>query len=84
MVAPTARGHGVARYLVQCMIELARYQFNAREVWVSCFNSNTAGLLLYPQLGFAPFAIEERQGPGNTRVALVQMKQALRPSQNAA
>lgn len=77
VVAPAARGHGVARYLVQSMIELARRQFEAREVQVSCFNSNTAGLLLYPQLGFTPFAIEERQGPGNTRVALVQMKQTL-------
>ncbi len=77
VVAPAARGHGVARYLVQCMIDLARSQFNARELWVSCFNHNTAGLLLYPQLGFVPFAIEERQGPGNTRVALVQMKQVL-------
>ncbi|MFQ6573269.1 GNAT family N-acetyltransferase [Pseudomonas sp. UM16] len=77
VVAPAARGHGVARYLVQAMIDLARKQFNAREVWVSCFNNNTAGLLLYPQLGFVPFAIEERQGPGNTRVALIQMKQAL-------
>jgi GNAT superfamily N-acetyltransferase len=84
VVAPAARGHGVARYLVQRMIELARQQFDAREVWVSCFNNNTAGLLLYPQLGFVPFAIEERQGPGNTRVALVQMKQTLKPSQSAA
>lgn len=67
----------MARFLVQSMIELARSQFEAREVQVSCFNSNAAGLLLYPQLGFEPFAIEERQGPGNTRVALVQMKQAL-------
>lgn len=77
VVAPAARGHGVARYLVQCMIELARSRFEAREVWVSCFNHNTAGLLLYPQLGFVPFAVEERQGPDNTRVALVQMKQVL-------
>ena len=77
VVAPAARGHGVARYLVQRMVELAREQYAAREVWVSCFNHNTAGLLLYPQLGFVPFAIEERQGPGNTRVALVQMKQVL-------
>ncbi|MBM3113921.1 GNAT family N-acetyltransferase [Pseudomonas sp. P66] len=77
VVAPAARGHGVARYLVQSMIDLACSEFDAREVWVSCFNSNTAGLLLYPQLGFEPFAIEERQGPGNSRVALVQMKQML-------
>ncbi|MEN5302990.1 MULTISPECIES: GNAT family N-acetyltransferase [unclassified Pseudomonas] len=78
VVAPAARGQGVARYLVQSMIELAREQFAAREVWVSCFNHNTAGLLLYPQLGFVPFGIEERQAQDGKRVALVQMKQQLR------
>lgn len=62
VVAPAARGHGVARYLVQSMIELARQQFDAREVWVSCFNSNTAGLLLYPQLGFAPSPSRSARG----------------------
>lgn len=60
VVAPAARGQGVAR-----------------EVWVSCFNHNTAGLLLYPQLGFVPFGIEERQAQDGKRVALVQMKQQL-------
>ncbi|WP_252090290.1 GNAT family N-acetyltransferase [Pseudomonas sp. MWU13-3659] len=77
VVAPAARGQGVARYLVQCMIGLAREQFAAREVWVSCFNHNTAGLLLYPQLGFVPFGIEERQTSDGARVALVQMRQIL-------
>ncbi|WP_236237355.1 GNAT family N-acetyltransferase [Pseudomonas faucium] len=80
VVAPAARGHGVARYLVQRMVELARERYAAREVWVSCFNHNTAGLLLYPQLGFVPFAIEERRAPDGKRVALVQMKQALHRS----
>ncbi|WP_054887552.1 GNAT family N-acetyltransferase [Pseudomonas sp. NBRC 111130] len=74
VVAPAARGQGVARYLVQRMVELAREQFAAREVWVSCFNHNTAGLLLYPQLGFVPFGIEERKAQDGRRVALVQMK----------
>ncbi|MDH1658942.1 GNAT family N-acetyltransferase [Pseudomonas mosselii] len=78
VVAPTARGQGVARYLVQCMIALAREDFAAREIWVSCFNHNTAGLLLYPQLGFVPFGIEERRAPDGSRVALIQMKQVLR------
>ncbi|AGZ36954.1 GNAT family N-acetyltransferase [Pseudomonas sp. Rh2] len=77
VVAPAARGRGVARYLVQRMVDLAREQFAAREVWVSCFNHNTAGLLLYPSLGFAPFAIEERHTPDGKRVALVQMKQVI-------
>lgn len=77
VVAPPARGRGVASYLVRCMIDLAREQFAARELWVSCFNHNTAGLLLYPRLGFVPFGIEERQAPEGGRVALVQMRLVL-------
>ncbi|MBV6287033.1 GNAT family N-acetyltransferase [Pseudomonas aegrilactucae] len=74
VVAPAARGLGVARYLVQALTALAFDRHSALEVQVSCFNDNTAGLLLYPQLGFVPFAIAERQAPDQRRVALVQMR----------
>lgn len=77
LVAPGARGRGVARYLVQQMMDIARNRHQAREMKVSCFNHNTAGLLLYPALGFVPFGIEERKDFSGNRVALVQMKQAL-------
>ncbi len=77
LVAPAARGRGVARYLVGQMMEVARSRHQAREMKVSCFNHNTAGLLLYPKLGFVPFGIEERQDQDGRRVALVQMRQAL-------
>lgn len=77
LVAPVARGRGVARYLVMQMIEVARSRHQAREMKVSCFNHNTAGLLLYPALGFVPFGIEERQDFAGKRVALIQMKQSL-------
>jgi len=77
LVSPAARGRGVARYLVQQMMALARSQHQATEMKVSCFNHNTAGLLLYPALGFVPFGIEERKDFAGNRVALVQMKQAL-------
>lgn len=77
LVAPAARGRGVARYLVERMMDVARQRHQAREMKVSCFNHNTAGLLLYPKLGFVPFGIVERQDPDGRRVALVQMRQAL-------
>ncbi|WP_338001297.1 GNAT family N-acetyltransferase [Pseudomonas brassicae] len=79
VVAPSARGQGVARYLVQTLTALAFARHQALEVQVSCFNDNTAGLLLYPQLGFVPFAIVERQGPDLRRVALVQMRMLRAP-----
>jgi len=74
IVAPSARGCGVGRYLVEQMIGLAFAKHQAAEVTVSCFNHNTAGLLLYPKLGFQPYAIEERQDKQGKPVALVHMR----------
>lgn len=74
VVAPAARGQGAARYLMKQMINLALTKYRAREVTVSCFNQNVAGLLLYPRLGFEPFAVEARVGPQGNRVALIHMR----------
>ena len=74
VVAPAARGRGAARYLMEQMIALALTKYRAREVTVSCFNQNVAGLLLYPKLGFEPVAVEERVDPQGNRVALIHMR----------
>ncbi|MDD1136543.1 GNAT family N-acetyltransferase [Pseudomonas sp. TNT2022 ID233] len=78
IVAPSARGKGVARFIVETMTELAFERWDANEVQLSCFNENTAGLLLYPTLGFVPFDIEERASPGGGRTALIHMKRSRR------
>ncbi|WP_030131062.1 GNAT family N-acetyltransferase [Pseudomonas sp. QTF5] len=75
IVSPTARGKGVATFIVETMTCLAFERYEANEVQISCFNENTAGLLLYPRLGFVPCAIEERPSLGNGRSALIQMTQ---------
>lgn len=51
IVAPRAR-ESAAKFLVETMVGLAIDRHQASEVQISCFNENTAGLLLYPQLGF--------------------------------
>ena len=71
IVSPEARNQGVARFLMEQMCSIAFREHKASEVTVSCFNSNAAGLLLYPKLGFQPFAIEERQDKAGKRVALI-------------
>jgi RimJ/RimL family protein N-acetyltransferase len=76
IVAPQARNRGVARYLIEQMLTLAFGKHQAAEVQVSCFNQNVAGLLLYPTLGFTPFAIEERQDPQGQRLALIHLRLA--------
>ncbi|QRY79757.1 GNAT family N-acetyltransferase [Pseudomonas sp. PDNC002] len=77
MVAPAARRHGVAQYLIEVMEQLARDQYKARLMKVSCFNANAAGLLLYARLGYQPQGIVERADPQGRRVALVQLEKAL-------
>lgn len=74
IVAPEARGRGAARYLMEHMVATAAAKFQATEVTVSCFSHNVGGLLLYPKLGFQPYAIEERVDPKGNRVALVHMR----------
>ncbi len=76
MIAPWARGQGVAQYLVGVMEQLARRDFAARELRVSCFNDNSAGLLLYARLGYRLSGLVERQR-GQHRVALVQFVKEL-------
>ena len=77
MIAPWARGQGVARYLVTTMEQLAREHHQATRMRVSCFNTNSAGLLLYPALGYALSGLIERRDPQGARVALLQFDKAL-------
>jgi len=79
IVAPSARGKGVARFIVETMTEFAFERWEVQEVQLSCFNENTAGLLLYPTLGFVPFDIEERTSPGGGRTALIHMRRSRKP-----
>ncbi|MDR3043165.1 MAG: GNAT family N-acetyltransferase [Desulfovibrio sp.] len=74
MVDPLARGRGAARYLVSWMVDLAFTKHRAVEVGVSCFNRNTAGLLLYAGLGFGPHAVEERRDTRGNHVALIHLR----------
>ena len=73
IVAQDARCKGVASFIVETMTALAFDRYAASEVQLSCFNGNTAGLLLYPKLGFLPFAIEERASLEGGRLALIHM-----------
>ena len=76
IVDPAIRGKGIGARLIEQMIDIARTRHQASEVTLSCFNSNVAGLLLYPKLGFVPYAIEERQDKQGRRLALVHLRLA--------
>ncbi len=74
IVAQDYRRKGVAAQLIQHMVEVAFSAHQAQEVSVSCFCTNVAGLLLYPKLGFQPYAIEERQSKNGLPLALIHMR----------
>lgn len=73
-VAAQARRQGVARFLMQRMARLAAERYGASELRVSCFNPNTAGLLLYQRLGYTPFALEERLDSRQQPIVLIHLR----------
>ncbi|MBB2493390.1 GNAT family N-acetyltransferase [Aquipseudomonas ullengensis] len=77
MIAPWARGAGVAQYLIGVMERLAERDFQARELRASCFNHNSAGLLLYARQGYQLCGVVERSR-NDQRVALLQFSKSLK------
>lgn len=62
IINPAFRQQGIAQYVINTMIMLAKRHYQAKEIHVCCFNHNTAALLLYTnKLGFTPFSIEPRE-----------------------
>lgn len=74
IVKPSERGKGVASYLINTFVDMAFHRYSVNYVRISCFNHNTAGLLLYYKLGFRPVDLEERKGPDGNRLVLLQMQ----------
>lgn len=74
IIAPDKRGKGVGKYLVETMVQLAVRNYQAKEIHISCFNQNVAGLLLYTLCGFTPFAVEERMDKEGNRTALIHLR----------
>lgn len=73
IVNPAMRRIGVASYLIETLLTLAFDQLKCAHVKISCFNNNTAGLLLYHQAGFVPADMEVRHLQNDQKVALIHM-----------
>ena len=72
IIAPNYRQHGVGKQLMQYMMEICQHQWYATPQ-VSVFNHNTDGLRFYHQLGFVPFAMEQREY-GVKKLMLIHLK----------
>ena len=73
VVNPEIRRKGVASYLVDTLTSIAFKELSANSVKISCFSSNTYGLLLYHKLGFSPYSMEVRKKPDGEQIALIHM-----------
>ena len=80
MIAPWARTQGVAQFLIEVMEQQARSHYKAKQLLASCFNSNTAGILLYHKLGFHVQGIRQRQNLQLQKVALIDFVKPLAPT----
>lgn len=77
IINPAYRRKGVATYLIGIMENIAHEKYKATETHLSCFNLNTAGLLLYTTLGYIPYEVELRQDKHELPIALIKMKKSI-------
>ena len=71
------RNMGIGKYLIQTMEQIAIEKYNVSELHLSCFNTNTKGILLYSKLGYIPYEFEKWLNSKNESFALIQMKKLL-------
>jgi len=68
------RGQGLGRQLIQHMIDTGFDEHQLQHLNISVFCDNTPALLLYHDLGFIPYAIEQRTDKRNTKMALLHLR----------
>ena len=71
------RNLGIGKYLIRTMEQIAIEKYNVSELDLSCFNTNTKGILLYSKLGYIPYEIEKRLSPQNESLALIKMRKTI-------
>lgn len=71
------RNLGIGKYLIRTMEQIAIEKYNVSELHLSCFNTNTKGILLYSKLGYIPYEIEKRLSPQNESLALIKMRKTI-------
>lgn len=77
VVDANSRNLGIGKYLIQTMEQIAIEKYNVSELHLSCFNTNTKGILLYSKLDYIPYGIEQWLSPQNESLALIKMKKTM-------
>ncbi|SMF68937.1 Ribosomal protein S18 acetylase RimI [Paenibacillus barengoltzii] len=73
IVHPNFRRKGVGAYLLETMKNIARIEYNARELKLVCYNINTKALLFYYKHGFKPFDMKEMEDFQSNKIIGIMM-----------
>jgi len=73
IVKSNLRNKGLGTFLIKTMENIGIEKYNVSEFRISCFNTNTNGILLYSKLGYKPYEIEKRTNRENEIFALIKM-----------
>lgn len=71
------RNLGIGKYLIQTMEQIAIEKYSVSELHLSCFNTNTKGILLYSKLDYVPYETEKWLSPQKESLALIKMKKTI-------
>ena len=71
------RNLGIGKYLIHTMEQIAIEKYGISRLYLSCFNTNTKGILLYSKLGYMPCKIEKWLNFQNESLALIKMKKRI-------
>lgn len=74
IVSSGSRNQGIGTFLIKTMEQIAVEKYSVIELRLSCFNTNTNGILLYSKLGYVPYKIEERVDKSENQIALIKMR----------
>lgn len=74
IVNPKFRNQGIGEFLIKTMERIGIEKYKVSEIHLSCFNTNTNGILLYSKLGYKPYAVEKWIDKENKPTALIELK----------
>lgn len=77
IVDGSLRNKGIGKFLIESMEQITIKKYNAIEIHISCFNTNTNGLLLYTKLGYIPYEIEKWTTSENQSLPLIKLKKVI-------
>jgi ribosomal protein S18 acetylase RimI-like enzyme len=78
IVNSNCRNQGIGKFIIEIMEHIAVEKYDVSELHISCFNTNTKGILLYTKLGYIPYETEKRLNLQDEPLALIKLRKIIR------